>query len=563
MRGAFRIFFYGGWQRGLLIVATLLVGTMVESIGVASIWPIVSLATGDAQLPGHALGNVVANAFGIIGIPMTIEYLLCLLLAIALVRFALLVTGMVFVGRSVASLATGLRLQLIDAVVRARWSYFTARPVAQFTAAIGGDGHRAAGAYKAAAMTMANLLRTLFYLGLALWVSWEFFAASLIVVALLWLAVGPFMRMAKHAGRGKTKHTRELIKSVTDALTNIKALKAMNRQNFIGRTFSHNVERLHDAAQAEIYSDTAVRAIQEPLVAILLLGGIYAGKAFLGMAWGDILVAVVVLQRVSSGIGAVRSSIQRVLVDGSSFWSIAALIADARSAQEPMHGGAVPTLVEGAQFSGVAFGYGKKTIMEDVSLDLPAGAITTVIGPSGAGKTTIADLLVGLHEPTAGEVTIDGRRLQEIDTAAWRKMIGYIPQENILFNDSIAENITLGDREISRDRVVAALKSADAWDFVAALPLGIDHVVGVRGSLLSGGQRQRLSIARALANRPRLLILDEATSALDRDTALEISRSVRNLAGELTILAITHQAIWVDAADRVYEMRAGALRPAT
>lgn len=562
MRGAFRIFFHNGWKRELLIILTLLLGTAVESFGVASIWPIVSIATGAAQPTGHAFGEIVSGLFSYIGIPVTVEYLLYMILVIAVVRFALTVTGMIFVGRSVAMLATGMRLRLIDAVVRARWSYFTGRPVAQFTSAIGGDGHRAAGAYRSSGLMIANLLRTLFYMVLALWVSWQFFVASIVVAAILWAAVGPFMRMAKHAGRGKTKHTRELIQTITDALTNIKALKAMNRQGFIGRSFSRNIERLHDAAQAEIYSDTAVRAIQDPIVAIFLLGGIYVGQQLLGMAWGDILVAVVVLTRVSSGIGAVRGSIQRVLVDGSAFWSMTALIADAQAAAEPLHRGRIPTLSEACNFKNVAFGYGAKSIMSNVNLEIPAGAITTVIGPSGAGKTTIADLLVGLHQPTAGEVTIDGYRLEDLDTAGWRKIIGYIPQENILFNESIAWNITLGDPNISRERIVAALKSADAWEFVSALPKGIDHMVGVRGSLLSGGQRQRLSIARALANSPKLIILDEATSALDRSTALEISRSVRNLAGELTILAITHQSIWVDAADRVYEMRAGVLRAA-
>jgi ATP-binding cassette subfamily C protein len=132
----------------------------------------------------------------------------------------------------------------------------------------------------------------------------------------------------------------------------------------------------------------------------------------------------------------------------------------------------------------------------------------------------------------------------------------------VLFNDTIANNVTLNDETISRDSVIAALKAADAWDFVSALPGGIDYVIGVRGSLLSGGQRQRLSIARALCNNPQFLILDEATSALDRETAVEIANGIRKLIGEKTILAITHQPIWVDAADRVYEMRAGVVKSA-
>jgi ATP-binding cassette subfamily C protein len=193
---------------------------------------------------------------------------------------------------------------------------------------------------------------------------------------------------------------------------------------------------------------------------------------------------------------------------------------------------------------------------------VPPHAVTTVLGASGAGKTTIADVLIGLNRPDQGRVLVGDIDLEEIDTVAWRRQLGYIPQETVLFNDTIGNNVTLSDEAISQDSVIAALKAADAWDFVSALPGGIDYVIGVRGSRLSGGQRQRLSIARALCNNPQFLILDEATSALDRETAVEIANGIRKLIGEKTILAITHQPIWVDAADRVYEMRAGVVKSA-
>src|SRR5262249_5993205 len=155
----------------------------------------------------------------------------------------------------------------------------------------------------------------------------------------------------------------------------------------------------------------------------------------------------------------------------------------------------------------------------DVSMTIPAGKITTIIGPSGAGKTTIADVLVGLNRPSNGEAYIDNVALGDADLSQWRNQIGYIPQDNILFNDTVANNITLGDLSIPRDKIEEALKLAGAWNFVEKLPDGLDQIVGVRGNLLSGGQKQRLSIARALICDPSLLILDEATSALDHDTA--------------------------------------------
>jgi ATP-binding cassette subfamily C protein len=493
---------------------------------------------------------------------MTLEVLCGIVIGVALLDFVCSVVGSVFIGRSVAAMSTELRLNLIRAVVNARWSFFTAQPVARFSASISSDGTRASAAYRAAGNVVAGLVKALVFFGMALWISWQFFLAGIAIVLVLWLAVSRFMRMAKRAGRDKTKQTYTLAKNVTDALTNIKALKAMNRQGFVLKAFYANVERLRDALTAETYSEAAIRVIQEPLLIQLLLGGIYVAYKVFGLQLEEIIGSVFVLNGLSSAISATRGAMQRVMVDGPAFWSIVKLTEETRREAEQVHTGMEPRFDGGIRFEGVSFGYGETPVVQDVELELPSKAITTVIGASGAGKTTIADLLVGLHRPTKGRVTVAGHALSELDTVAWRRQIGYIPQETILFNDTIASNVTLGDPSISRESVVAALKAADAWSFVSKLPGEIDYVIGVRGSLLSGGQRQRLSIARALCNDPELLILDEATSALDRTTAAEIASGIGKLVGQKTILAITHQPIWVDAADRVYEIRAGVVKPA-
>ncbi|MGH6926666.1 MAG: ATP-binding cassette domain-containing protein, partial [Dongiaceae bacterium] len=215
-------------------------------------------------------------------------------------------------------------------------------------------------------------------------------------------------------------------------------------------------------------------------------------------------------------------------------------------------------------FDDVTFGYGDKSVLHNVSLTIKAGEITTLTGTSGAGKTTIADLLLGLHRPDGGEVHIDDMPLAAADLMRWREMVGYVPQEVILFHDSVLANVTLGDPELGREDAQAALAAAGAWDFVSQMPQGLDSIVGERGTLLSGGQRQRIAVARALINRPALLILDEATSALDPGTEAAICRNLKDLVAQtgLTILAITHQSAWVEAAHRVYHLERGQVTEA-
>jgi ATP-binding cassette subfamily C protein len=190
------------------------------------------------------------------------------------------------------------------------------------------------------------------------------------------------------------------------------------------------------------------------------------------------------------------------------------------------------------------------------------GGVTAIIGASGAGKTTLVDLILGLHRPTGGEIRIDGASLAEIDLMRWRGMIGYVPQELILFHDSILANVTLGEPAYTREDVERALRQAGAWEFVAPLGDGMDHVVGERGGALSGGQRQRIALARALVHKPQLLILDEATSALDPVTEAGIVRNVRELADRtgITVLSISHQAAWMSVADKVIRVEGGAVR---
>ena len=188
---------------------------------------------------------------------------------------------------------------------------------------------------------------------------------------------------------------------------------------------------------------------------------------------------------------------------------------------------------------------------------MPAGGITAIVGPSGAGKTTVIDLVTALLRPQEGEVLIDDLPLQRVDWRAWRRMIGYVPQDTVLLHDTVRNNVTLGDPELTEADAVSALRAAGIWDVVSGMPEGLDTIVGERGGKLSGGQRQRVAIARALAHKPRVLILDEATSALDPETEAAICRTLEGLRGELTIVAISHQSPLVDVADRVYRMGDG------
>ena len=552
----FRLFFYTGWRRQSLILLAMLLGVAAENLSIASLWPIIGVASGEAIKPSPAT-RLVTQLLDTVGLSPTLGALMLFLCATITLKFALSTAGLVYVGREVARMSTQMRLNLIGAIVRARWSHIISTPAGRLSAALSDEGERASSAYRAAGNFAARLTETLTYLIGCLWISWEFSVAAILAAGILWLAVARFVAMARRAGRAKWRSVHLLSGAVNDLLTSIKSLRAMNRQAYLGRFASAQVRELRKAAQREYYSEAAVRALQEPLLGSMLLGGFYIGYAYFNLGLVELIGVVWLLRRISNGVSTMRGAMQRIAVDGVAFWSIVRLTQAMNGQAESLHGGTVAHLSGQCDFRDASFSYGEKTVVQSASFTLPVGEVATLIGPSGAGKTTIADLLVGLHEPDSGGVLVDGVPLTEIDLARWRSKIGYIPQENILFNDTVMENITLGDHSIGEEQAIEALRLAGAWGFVSALPRGLHEVIGVRGNLLSGGQKQRLSIARALIHNPELLILDEATSALDRATAREICDAVRGLRGNRTILAITHQSIWMDAADRILRMEEG------
>jgi len=269
------------------------------------------------------------------------------------------------------------------------------------------------------------------------------------------------------------------------------------------------------------------------------------------------MVLVVALGRAFTSLGKVQKQYQKLAQSESAYWALLDRIEAAGNAEEHPGGSATPHFEHSIEFQDVHFSYDRHAVFDGLNLEIEAGSMTALVGGSGSGKTTLVDLTIGLLQPTSGKILLDTTPLQEVDMKGWRNLIGYVPQDTILLHDSILHNVTLGDPALDIDDAERALRSANAWDFVCSLPDGLETVVGERGGKLSGGQRQRISIARALVNRPRLLILDEATSALDRESEEAVCQTMASLKGQLTILAISHNRAMAQVADRVYSMTGG------
>ena len=299
--------------------------------------------------------------------------------------------------------------------------------------------------------------------------------------------------------------------------------------------------------------------LNEMLITIGFATILLLASSDLQVGFDTLIVMAIALSRTAKNIGKMQQCYQTVAALESAYTVIDELLQDLDAAAEQRHGTAKPRLENAIRFAGVSLTHGTARVLHDVSIEIPAKGLTVIMGPSGAGKTSIIDLILRFYEASSGTIMIDDTPLVDLEVAAWRRKVGYVAQELILLHDTILQNITLGDTRITEDAVAEALDLAGARHFVDALPEGVHTIVGSEGAKLSGGQRQRIALARALAKRPQLLILDEATSALDTTTAKAISSEIVKLKGTVTIIVITHRGEYLDVADRLIQIDAGRI----
>lgn len=545
----------------LIMLLALLLGGLAEGVSLTALLPFLSTAidiqTGTASADAQAADNPVTRFLIDLGIEPTLGVLLAVIVIGVVIKNLLVLVANKRVGYTVAQVTTNLRLDLLRALLRTRWQYFLHQRIGGLANAMATEALRASEAYINGTVVITLLIQCCVYTSVALMVSWQATLATL-AIGLLILAVShSLIKIARRAGKRQTKLLKSLLARLTDTLQSVKPLKAMARENLADSILTAETDQLNHALQREVFSKEMLKAAQEPMFALVIAVGIYLSLTRWGLPFATVMTLVVILGRVISYMGKVQRQYQKTVVCESAFWSLQATIHQAEQERELTSGTGIATLNSEVRLDNIRFDYGDNPVFQGLSLTVPAGVLTTLIGSSGTGKTTVVDLITGLLRPQQGEVYIDGVALEQLDLRAWRRMIGYVPQENLLLHDTVLTNITLGDPELSLADAEFALRAAGAWEFVAAMADGIHSNVGERGARLSGGQRQRIMIARALAHRPRLLILDEATSALDPDTALAICDTLRSLRGGLTILAVSHQPALMEAADRVYRLNQG------
>ena len=564
MKTVFDIFLHAKGTRPSLVLLCLLFGSLAEAAGISTMLPVVTTLAGGEAAEASPLNGIVRDAMGAIGLPATLAPLLGMMVVLMFVKAVLSFAALSYAGLASARVAIGLRRRLISALFAAQWRYYTEQSGGRFANAIANDAGRAGAAYFMAARVISLAVQGLGYAVVALLVDWKLALLGVGAGLLLTLAFGQLVRLSRSAGNKQTHRTSDLTVHTVDMLANIKPLKTMDRWQVSLQAMSATLKRLKKSLVRQELSRQGMRQGQEALTAAIIGAAVYFAHTVWNVPLPELVVSGIIFFQMISIIAKLQKFLQQSSELQSAYLKTEALIAEAEAIRETWPGAETPVVDSGFAFRDVSFAHGDKAVIEDLSLDIPGGAVTVFMGPSGSGKTTIVDLLIGLHRARSGEISIGGAPIEAVDITKWRRAIGYVPQDLNLLHASVRDNIALGDPEIDDAAIWEALDQVNARGFVESLPAGLDTDVGETGGKLSGGQRQRISIARALAGKPKVLILDEVTSALDPDTEAAIVQNIARLNdGRYTIIAITHRPAWTEIADRLYEVSAGAVTEKT
>ena len=554
----------------ILMVLAFLIAGLLEGIGLSMLLPLIGITisnpTGAGPFPvakngaaDSTLERMVAEVFSTLGITPTLGMLLIVLIVTVTLKSGLMLLANKQIGYTVARIATDLRIELLQALRVCRWQYFIRQPLGSLANSIATETGRTSKAYKSGVLMTAQFFQAFIYCIMAFLVSWKATLISLTVGFAILYALRRFLKRSRRAGRRQTDLRKALLSLLTDTLQSIKPLRAMARENASDHLLEKRTIHLNKALQKQVLNKEFLIAFQHILVTIFLAGAIYVLLTYWQMTLASVMVLMFLVSRLLKRLNRVQERYQEMIINESAYWSLRETLQTVKSEREDMGGDRTPELKQEIHLENVNFAYDNHQVLQNVSLNFPKGRIITIVGPSGSGKTTLVDLVTGLLRPQQGEVWIDDVPLAEVNLKSWRRMIGYIPQETILLHDTVLNNVTLGDPDLSATDVQDALRAAGAWEFVNSLPQAMQSMVGERGGKLSGGQRQRIAIARALVHKPKLLILDEATSGLDPESEAAVCDTLQQLRGELTIIAISHQSALVKIADIAYRIQDGKI----
>lgn len=391
-------------------------------------------------------------------------------------------------------------------------------------------------------------------------ISWKLTLFTLIYLPIVGLIIGRIVKKLRKPALTAQEQFGELTSVLDESIAGVKIVKGYGGEEFFGDRFARINKAYSDVSRKMMYRQQLASPMSEFLGILAAAGLMVAGGLLVvggSLDASGFLAYIGIFSQVTRPIRQFTDAFANINQGIAAGERVLSLLDSRSPITEKRDAIALTEFKESIELRNVSFAYEEREVLSGVSFTIRKGETVALVGPSGGGKSTISDLIPRFYDVTAGEILIDGRNIKEYTLDSLRDKFGMVSQETILFNDTIENNILLGNLDASHEEVVAAARVANADGFIGETPEGYNTNIGDRGSKLSGGQRQRLSIARAVLKNPDILILDEATSALDTESEQLVQTALDKLQSGRTSIVIAHRLSTIHNADRIVVIDAG------
>lgn len=526
---------------------------------------ILSLDPGDTFSAGGDLVEGLRTTFRQADPAQVLLVIIAGLLIIVILKNLLGFMQVFFLSRAEQGVVSDIRGKLYDHLLELDMGFYTSARagdvMARFTSDVGNMN------WAMTEMLMSvprQAVLLLVYLGLALWASWRLALITLLVFPPAMLFILVLSRRLRRKTHTSQERLADFSAILQETIFGIRIVKAFSMERFESRRFAGMLD-VHRETETSLQRERAFASPVTEIMGAIASGFImwYGGKAILSggdLTTGRFLVFLAAALSMMSPIKTISKANSRIQSGLASAERVFRLMDRKPSVIQPADPVPFDSFLEGIDFHDVCFSYGdEEPVLNDISFSMKKGEIVALVGPSGGGKSTIADLIPRFYDPDSGSITIDGHDLRNIDLEALRRSLGVVTQETVLFNDTIRNNIAYGEQDIPMEQVELASRVANALEFIRELPRGFETVIGERGTRLSGGQKQRIAIARAVLKDPDILIFDEATSALDTHSERMVQKAIDGLMEGRTSLVIAHRLSTVTKATRVLYVETGRI----
>ncbi|HXW54465.1 MAG TPA: ABC transporter ATP-binding protein [Candidatus Cybelea sp.] len=487
------------------------------------------------------------------------------LLFLFLIKAAAEYAGVTLIQHAGLSGITDVRNHAYSKVVQQPVGFFEINPVGRVLSAVVSDIEQMRGAFSEyLADFFRQIFNLFFFILVLLVVDWRMAIASALVIPLVVWPVGNLGRRIRRSAEKSRSRLADISQILQETISGNRVVKAFGMEGFEIRKFKEASRNLLRENMRWIRAFAVTSPLMDTLGAVVIAGVLFfardeikAGRMTVG-SFGAFTFALFRAYEPLKRLGNIYQLFLQAAGVSAQVFSFIDLPEEALDAPGAK---ALPPFSRSIEFEGASFSYdGGGLILRGVDLSVPAGTVVAIVGSSGAGKTTLVNLLPRFYTPTAGRLSIDGYDIREVSLCSLREQMAIVTQETILFNDTIWNNLCYGRPDMAEEKVMTAAKAALAHDFILQLPQRYQTVIGDRGQRLSGGQRQRLAIARALLKDAPILILDEATSELDSESELLVQNALNNLMVGRTVFVVAHRLSTIRRADVIAVLEGGTIR---